>query len=237
MLRVNGEELKRFWTDVTIADGAILLDGRVVRTPARATLALPTAALADAVAAEWRAVGDKVDPRTMPLTGLANAAIDRVSPDTGRFANDIGIYGETDVLCYRAAQPPELAARQAALWDPLLDWARRRYDIALTVTDGVAHVPQPSETIVRLNAAVAARSAFELAALSPIVTVGGSLIVALMLAEGVLGADAAFNATHLDELWQAELWGEDALAAEASKLRRADFVSAARFLSLLASGS
>ena len=225
--------MKRFWTHVTIADGAILLDGRMVKTPARATLALPTAALADAVAAEWRTVGDRVDPRTMPLTGLANAAIDRVSPDTTRFASDIGIYGETDVLCYRAAQPPKLAARQAAVWDPLLDWARRRYDIALTATDGVAHVPQSPETIARLNAAVATRSAFELAALSPIVTIGGSLIVALMLAEGVLGADAAFDATHLDELWQVELWGEDTLAAQARALRRVDFTAAVDFLRLL----
>ena len=221
---------------MTIADGAILLDGRVVRTPARATLALPTAALADAVAAEWRAVGDNVDSRTMPLTGLGNAAIDRVSPDTARFANDIGIYGETDVLCYRAAQPPELAARQAALWDPLLDWARRRYDIALTVTTGIRHAPQPQETLIRLAAAVAARSPFELAALSPITTIGGSLVVALMLAEHDIAADAAFDVTHLDELWQVELWGEDALAAEARAARRADFLSAARFLSLLASG-
>ena len=225
--------MKRFWTDVTIADRAILLDGRMVWTPARATLALPTAALADAVAAEWRAVGDKVDPRTMPLTGLANAAIDRVSPDTARFSNDIGVYGETDVLCYRAEKPPELATRQAAVWNPLLDWASRRYDIALTVTDGVAHVPQPPRTITRLNAAVAARSAFELAALSPIVTICGSLIVALMLADNTIAADAAFDATHLDELWQAELWGEDTLAAQARALRRADFCAAVDFLRLL----
>lgn len=225
--------MKRFWTDVTVADGGVLLDGRPVRTPARAMLVLPTSALADAVAGEWRAVGEMLDPRAMPLTGLANAAIDRVVPDRAAFAADVAKYGETDLLCYRAESPPELIARQAAVWDAMLDWARHRYDIGFVVTAGIVHAPQPPETVARLAAAVAGRDAFALAALSPLVTIGGSLVAALMLAEGATDADTAFDATHLDELWQAELWGEDALATEAREARRADFTAAARFLALL----
>ncbi|UVO55018.1 ATP12 family chaperone protein [Sphingomonas sp. SUN039] len=225
--------MKRFWKDVTVADSAILLDGRAMKTPARAPLILPTAALAEAVADEWRAVGDKVDPRAMPLTGFANAAIDKVAPDVASFAAGLAAYGETDLLCYRAENPPELAARQAEIWDPLLDWARTRYDIAVVVTAGIVHRAQPPETLVRLSAAIAARSPFELAALSPVVSIGGSLVVALMLAEAAIAPDAAFDATHLDELWQAELWGEEWMAADARALRRADFVSSGRMLELL----
>ena len=225
--------MKRFWKDVTVEAGAILLDGRAVRTPAREPLVLPTPALAEAVADEWRSVGEKIDPRAMPLTGYANAAIDKVAPDSAKYAAGLASYGETDLLCYRAENPPELAARQAKIWDPLLDWARARYDIAFVVTAGIVHRAQPPETLSRLSAAIAARNPFELAALSPIVTIGGSLVVALMLAEHAITADAAFEATHLDELWQAELWGEEWMAADARALRRADFASADRLLRLL----
>lgn len=225
--------MKRFWKEVAVADGAIRLDGRAVRTPARAPLILPTPALAEAIADEWRAVGEEIDPRAMPLTGYANAAIDKIGPDTAAFAAGLALYGETDLLCYRAENPPQLAMRQAEIWDPLLDWARKRYDIAFVVTVGIVHRAQPPETLARLSAAIAARRAFELAALSPIVTIGGSLVVALMLAENALTPDAAFEATHLDELWQAELWGEEWMAADARALRRADFASADRLLRLL----
>ena len=225
--------MKRFWTDVTVAEGAVLLDGRPVRTPARAALILPNAGLAEAVADEWRAVEGDIDPRAMPLTGLSNAAIDRVAPDTAVFAAALAQYAETDLLCYRAENPPELAARQAMIWDPLIDWARRRYDVGFAVTAGIVHQAQAPETVARLSAAVAARSAFELAALSPIVTIGGSLVVGLMLAEHAIDADAAFDATHLDELWQAELWGEDWMAADARALRRQDFLKSAQLLALL----
>jgi chaperone required for assembly of F1-ATPase len=225
--------VKRFWKDVTVEGGAILLDGRAVRTPARAPLALPTTALAEAVADEWRAVAEKIDPRAMPLTGFANAATDKVAPNATPFAAGLATYGETDLLCYRAENPPELAARQADIWDPLLDWARARYDIAFVVTAGIVHCAQPPETLTRLSAAIAARTAFELAALSPVVSMGGSLIVALMLAEDTITPDAAFDATHLDELWQAELWGEEWMAADARALRRADFVNSGRMLELL----
>jgi chaperone required for assembly of F1-ATPase len=225
--------VKRFWKDVTVEAGVILLDGRAVRTPAREPLVLPTPTLAEAVADEWRAVGTEIDPRAMPLTGYANAAIDKIAPNRGAFAAGLASYGETDLLCYRAENPPELAERQVQIWDPLLDWARARYDVTFVVTAGIVHRAQPPETLARLATAVAARSPFELASLSPVVTIGGSLVVALMLAEDAIDAEAAFEATHLDELWQAELWGEEWMAADARALRRADFVSADRLLRLL----
>ena len=229
--------MKRFYKEVSAepAEGgfALLLDGRAVKTPARAPLRLPTASLAEAVAAEWAAQGETVEPRSMPLTGLANAAIDRVAPDPVAFARDIAAYGETDLLCYRADAPGELVARQAAAWDPLLDWARTRYDVHFTVTSGIMHRPQPAATVARLTEAVSAHDAFALAGLSPLVTIGGSLVMALAIEEGAIAAPEAFAATHLDELWQAEQWGEDALAAQTREARARDFAGAARFLDLL----
>ena len=229
--------MKRFFTDVTaepVADGtAIRLDGRPVRTPARAILVLASGPLALAVAEEWRAQGDEIDARSMPLTGLANAAIDHVAPDPAAFAATLSGYAETDLLCYRADAPPSLVAREAAEWDPLLAWARTRYDVAFEIVAGIRHRAQPAATVRRLAAALAARDAFALAAMSPLVTIGGSLVTALALAEGRIGAQAAFDATHLDELWQAEQWGEDTHALDMREARRRDFAAAARFLSLL----
>ena len=225
--------MKRFWTDVAIVDAehghAITLDTRPVRTPARLPLILPTRALADAVAVEWAAQGEEVDPRTMPMTGLSNAAIDRVQPDPAGIVAQIAGYAETDLLCYRADAPETLVARQAEAWDPLLDWARLRYDIAFRVTAGIVHVAQPAETIARLRTAVAAQGPHILAALSPLVTIAGSLVLALAVIESAIDADTAFDTAHLDELWQVERWGEDALATEARLLRKADFLAAARF--------
>ena len=220
--------MKRFWKSVTIENGTILLDNRLVKTPGRMTLQLPTQQLAEAVADEWRAVSDGIKPHEMPLTGLANSASERAPS-----AETLAVYGETDLLCYRAENPPELAAREAEVWDQLLDWGRTRFDIAFTVTSGIIHQAQPPETVRRLGAAVAAYDDFHRTALSPLVTIGGSLVAALMLAEGAITPDAAFDACHLDELWQAELWGEDWMATDARNARRADFLNAARFLTLL----
>lgn len=229
--------MKRFYKQVTVICTAdryeIGLDGRAVRTPVRQPLLLPTRALADAVAAEWDRQSENIDPRSMPLTGLANAAIDRVAADPQRFVRDIAAYAETDLLCYRADDPPELVERQAKEWDRLLDWAAQRYDIHFDVVTGIMHRPQPSATIGRLGEAVAARDAFALAALSPLTTIGGSLVAALAVAENAVGADEAFAATHLEELWQAEQWGEDYLASQARDARRQDFTAAAIFISLL----
>jgi chaperone required for assembly of F1-ATPase len=226
--------MKRFWKDVTVdAELAVRLDDRPVRTPGRVPLSLPTGTLAEAVADEWRGVAEDIDPRAMPLTGLANAAIDRITPDPVAFAAGLAAYGESDLLCYRAESPPDLVARQAALWDPPLDWARERYDVHFEIAAGVMHRPQPEATIERLGVAIAARAAFELAPLSTIVTITGSLVLALALAERAMDADAVWAAANLDEDWQAEHWGEDDLAGKTRAAHQREFEAAARFLSLV----
>ena len=221
--------MKRFWNEVRVADGEIRLDGRPVRTPGRAPLVLPPA-LAEAVAAEWRAVGETLDPRAMPLTGLANAAIDRIAPDPAAFAAGLARYGENDLLCYRAETPDALIERQAELWDSPLAWARARYDVAFEVVTGVIHRPQPPATLARLSGAIAARPPLALAPLSPIVTLTGSLVLALALAERAMDADTVWRAAECDEAWQAEQWGDEPLAAQAREARRAEYDAAVRFL-------
>lgn len=225
--------MKRFYKEVAVTpDLGIQLDGRPVKTPGKLPLALPNVALAEAVAKEWRAVAEDIDPRAMPLTGLANAAVERIAPDPGAFAAGLAVYGETELLCYRADDPPDLVSRQKDIWDPILDWTRTRYDVSFTLVAGIMHKPQPSETLVRLKDVVSNFDAFALAALSPIVTISGSLVIALALAEDALEPDAAFDAAHLDELWQAEQWGEDDFALAQRASHRADFLSACRFLRL-----
>lgn len=229
--------MKRFYKDVSVSpERGILLDGRPVKTPARATLILPNDALAEAVADEWRAQGDEIDPRSMPFTGLANAAIDRVAANPDAFAADLAKYAETELLCYRAESPPELIARQAERWDPLLDWARTQYDVEFVQVAGIMHQPQPMATLLRLGDAVAATDTFAMAALSPIVTIGGSLVIALALLEEAVLPDDAFDLAHLDELWQAELWGEDHFALATRAAHKKDFAAACRFLELLRAG-
>ena len=226
--------MKRFWKDVALdADGGVQLDGRPGRTPGRAPLALPTPALAEAVAGEWRAVGETLDPRAMPLTGLANAAIDRIAPDPAPFAAEVARYGETDLTCYRADSPAELVERQRAAWEPLLDWARQRYDVHFETTAGVMHVAQPQATLDRLAEAVAMRDPFTLAALQAIVSATGTVVGTLALAEGAIDAETLWHAAQVDEDWQLEHWGEDELATRAREAKRASFDAAARFLSAL----
>lgn len=226
--------MKRFYEAATVGDaGAILLDGRPVRTPARRPLAVPSPTLADAIAGEWGAQGEKLDPRTMPLTGLANAAIDHAATDPSGFAAPLAAYARSDLLCYRAEGPSSLVARQAVEWDPPLAWARARYDVAFVVTSGIVPVAQPPATVARLAEAVTARDAFALAALAPLVTVSGSLILALAVAERAMTAEEALAAATLDEQWQVERWGDDPLAVAPREERRRDFLAAARFLDLL----
>jgi chaperone required for assembly of F1-ATPase len=234
------EGVKRFWktAGVEAADGgfAVALDGRQVRTPCGRRLALPNRPLAEAVAAEWDAVEAEVRPHAMPLTGFANAAIDLVADDAPGFADGLARYGASDMLCYRADAPEPLVARQAAAWDPLLDWARARFGVAFVVTAGIVPVSQPPETRARLGAALAAHPPFALAALSPLVTLSGSLVLALALAERAIDEEAAWTAALLDETFQAERWGEDAEAVAIRADRRRQFRAAARFLDLALSG-
>jgi chaperone required for assembly of F1-ATPase len=229
--------VKRFWTDVSVEqDGegwSIRLDGRPVRTPAREALIVPSQALAEAIAEEWRSVEGEIDPRAMPLTGLANAAIDRAAPDRQTFAQGLARYAEADLAYYRADKPRELVERQALAWDALLGWARRRFDVDFATTAGVTHVDQPPATIERLGHAVAALDAFRLAGLSPLVTIGGSLVAALAVLEKAMTAEEAWDAVSVDDRWQIEQWGADAEAEAAFENRRRDFLAAARFLELL----
>ena len=229
--------MKRFWeAAVAIAteDGyAIALDGRRVKTPAKADLILPTEEMANAVAAEWNSVGDTIDPREMPLTGLANAAIDRIAPDKAQFAKGVALYSESDLTCYRAEGPDALVQWQQEAWDVLLEWARRRYDVDFAICTGVMHVEQPADTVRKLSHEVMALDAFYLAGLSQMVTIGGSLVAALAVNEEMMPADAVWEAVSLDDRWQLEEWGEDAEARAALDARRRDFLAAARFLELL----
>jgi chaperone required for assembly of F1-ATPase len=229
--------VRRLWKEVAVVaqDGGwvIRLDGRPVRTPARASLLVPTQALAEAIAEEWRSVDGKIDPRSMPLTGLSNAAIDRVEPERRAFASGLARYAEADLACYRSEWPPEFVERQATGWDKLLSWARRRYDVDFSTTSGLMHVPQPPATVERLSQAVQSLDAFRLAGLSPLVTIGGSLIAALAVVEKALSPDEAWEAVSIDERWQLEQWGADEDAEAALKNKRRDFFAAARFLELL----
>ncbi len=226
--------MRRFYETVSVSEElGIALDSRAVKTPAKAALILPNAALAESVAEEWRAQGDKIDPHSMPLTGLANAAIDRVAADPMPFAAGLSGYAESELLCYRAEEPFDLVARQNQDWNPILGWAQQRYGVDFTLIRGIMHQPQPPATLDRLASEVATLSPFELAALSPLVTISGSLIIALAVADEAMDAEVAFATAHLDELWQAEKWGEDDFALEARATHRRDFLAAARFLDLL----
>ena len=229
--------MRRFWdaAKATEANGgfAIFLDGRHVKTPAKSDLVLPTAALASAVADEWNEVRETIDPRAMPLTGLANAAIDHIAPDKESFASGVARYGESDLTCYRAEGPDLLVRWQEEAWDALLAWARRRYDVDFATCSGVMHIAQPPETVRKLSHEVAALDAFQLAGLSTLVTIGGSLVAALAVHEEMMPAEGAWEAISLDDRWQLEQWGDDPEARAALDARRRDFLAAARFLELL----
>jgi chaperone required for assembly of F1-ATPase len=229
--------VKRFWKDVTVeregGGWGLRLGQREIRTPARSPLVVPSQALADAIAGEWRAVADQVDPRAMPLTGLANAAIDRVLPDRQAFAIGLARYAEADLACYRAEGPGELVSRREEEWSKLLAWGRRRYDVEFATTAGLMHVAQPRATVERLAHAVAALDAFRLAGLSPLITIGGSLLAGFAVMENAITAEAAWYAVSVDERWQLEQWGSDAEGEATLENRHRDFLAAARFLELL----
>lgn len=229
--------MKRFWKQVEVVEASggfgVELDGRRLKTPGRADLLVPSKALAEAIAVEWQECGEKIDPRLMPLTGLANAAIERVAADRQAFAAGLARYAESDLFCYRAEGPAPLAARQAESWDVLLGWARRRYDVDFATCSGVMHVAQPAETVRKLGHAVTMLDNFQLAGLSPLVTIGGSLVAALAVLEEMMPAEDAWEAVSLDDRWQLEQWGDDPEARAALDARRRDFLAAARFLDLL----
>ena len=229
--------LRRHYRAVTV-DGCthagfrILLDGKTLRTPAKAVLVLPTRALAEAVAAEWAAQSEHIDPSTMPLTRLVNSAIDGVRGREAEVRNAIAKYAESDLLCYRAETPEELVARQMYAWQPWLDWAASAYDAPLRVGSGIGYVRQHRGSVAALRGAVAALDVAALAALGVAVPALGSLVLGLAMAAGRLDAAAAHALGALDELFQVEAWGEDAEAAARRAAIAADVHLAARFLQL-----
>lgn len=224
---------RRFWTaaDATARDGGfgIALDGRPVHTPAKAPLTLPTRALAAAIAAEWQAQGGEVDPRTMPLTRWANAAIDKVTPQRAAVAAMLAAYGDADATCYRADSPADLVARQAAAWDPLLDWAASALGARLRPVTGVMHRPQDGAALARLGARVDALDIWALTALHDLVGLSGSLVIGFAALHRRHPPDTLWRLSRIDETWQAERWGVDDEAAAAAARKRSDFLEAQRF--------
>lgn len=224
---------KRFWKDTSVAavDGGftIHLDGRGVKTPAKRTLVVPTENLAQAIAVEWDAQEEMVDPLTMPMTRSANAAIDKVAIQKEEVANLIAAYGENDLLCYRADGPRELIARQATIWDPLLDWAATSLGARLSITQGIMHAEQPANSIAALRAAVFDQDNFALTALHDLVSLSGSLVIGLAAQQNAFDLGDLWQASRLDELWQIEQWGDDEEATEAAQKKESAFVHAHEF--------
>ncbi|MEM9270979.1 MAG: ATP12 family protein [Pseudomonadota bacterium] len=223
---------KRFWSSaqmVKLEDGyGVELDGRSVRTPAKAMLCVPVAAWATGIAQEWEAQVDTIDPTSMPLTQMANVAIDRVTDQRSEVAAMLCAYGGSDLLCYRADAPQGLIDRQSQLWDPWLDWAASRFTARLVVTQGIVPVDQPGESLAKLEAAVNTLDPFALTAFHDLVTLSGSLVLALAVREEELAPAQAWDLSRLDELWQIEQWGEDAEAEQMAALKRQAFLRSAQ---------
>ncbi len=230
--------MKRFYKSAGITEApegfGVTLDGKPLRTPAKRPLAVPTRALAEAIAEEWQAQGETVEPKHLPLTRLVSIALDLVAPRREAVVAEIVKYAGTDLVCYRAEQPPELVARQHAAWQPLIDWVTLRFDAPLAVTASILPVPQSPATLKALETAVAAYDTHRLAALHLATAACGSLVLALALIEGHLGAEAAFASAELDESYEIERWGEDAEQTRRRKGLKDDIALAARFVALLA---
>ncbi|MEO0991794.1 MAG: ATP12 family protein [Pseudomonadota bacterium] len=234
-------DLKRFWTETSVAytEGEgwqVLLDKRVLRTPGKSMLVLPTEQLAAAVSAEWAAQDEKVDPGTMPMTRTANSAIERVAPQREAIVPMLAAYGETDLLSYRAEGPDALVRRQADGWDPLLDWAADTLKAPLGVTAGLIHASQPHSSLITLRRQIEELSNFQLAAAHDLIAISGSLILALATMHGRLAPDAAWKLSRVDEDWQSEQWGADEEASQAAEQKRLDFFDAHTFFTLAQSG-
>jgi len=210
----------------------ILLDDRPVRTPAQRRLAVPTLPLALALAAEWEAQGEFIDPALMPLTRLANSILDGVADAQEAVAGEIGKYLASDLLFYRAGEPPGLVERQAALWDPVLDWVRAQTGARFVLAEGVMHVAQPAGALAATQALVP-EDTWRLGAAHVVTTLTGSALLALALTHGRLTADQAWAAAHVDEDWNIAQWGEDELAGERRQAREAEMRAAALVLEAL----
>ena len=226
---------RRFYTEAGFSEGAdgfrLTLDGRPANTPARNPLRLPSRALAEKVAAEWAAQETSIDPARMPLTRLANTAIDGVAPRHAAVVADLCAYAGTDLVAYRAGDPERLVTAQAAAWDPVLAWARDAFGARVILSEGVMHVEQPPDTVRALSDAVAAvTDPFALTGLHTLTTLTGSLLIALAVLRGHLTPEEAWAAAHVDETYQAEVWGRDEEAEARLTARRLEFDAAAAFV-------
>lgn len=223
---------KRFWTKVEVCeeDGVfcVTLDGRHVRTPSKAKLTIPSRQLAEWVAAEWEAQVEKIDPESMPVTRAMNSAIDKVAPQFDAVCDMLVAYGGSDLLCYRADAPEGLVARQTEGWDPVLDWAAKRFGVQWNTTQGVMHVSQPEGTVTKLGRHVANFTPVQMTAFHDLVALSGSLVLALAVTEGALDAGAAWALSRIDETWQTEQWGKDEEAEDLAETKRESFELAAR---------
>ena len=228
--------MRRFYERAEAAPAAdgfgVFLDARPVRTPGKRTLVVPNAPLAEAIAGEWSGQGETVEPLAMPLTRLANTALDIVGGRRREVVAEIAGYGETDLVCYRVERPEELRRRQEAAWDPLVEWIAGAYDARLRVTTGLAPAQQPRETVEALRGAVDAFDDFVLAAFQRATGALGSIVLALAMTAGRIGADEAWAASAIDESYQADRWGEDPEAREARDIVRRELAAADRFIVL-----
>lgn len=230
---MSGWVKKRFWTDaeVTEAEGgfAVTLDGRAIKTPAKAPLILPARALAELIAQEWRDQPQIIDPVRMPATRAANSALDKVTGQRAEVAKLVTAYGDSDLVCYRATEPEALIERECQAWDPILDWAAHRYGYRPLVRSGVVHQPQSPLLLASLEADVARFDAFGLTALHDLVALSGSLLIGLAVTDRFDTPEALWRASRVDEDWQIEQWGEDEEATTLAEGRKSGFMEAARF--------
>jgi len=223
---------KRFYERAYAGDAepfAILLDGRPIKTPAGNALALPSRALAEALAAEWAAQRERIDPAVMPLTRLANAIIDGVVPAPAPVAAEVAKYLGSDLVFYRADTPEGLVAKQAEHWDPLLDFARDALGARFVLGEGVVYVPQPEHAVTAARAAIPS-DPWRLGAVNVITTLTGSALIALAVEQGRLPVEAAWAAAHVDEDWNMSLWGRDEIALDRRAKRFAEMQAAATVL-------
>lgn len=227
---------RRFYQEVSVAERdaglAVLLDGKPVLTPGRAALLLETRALAEAAAGEWQAQGEHIDPATMPLTRLINSALDGVRGREDEVVGDIVSYASSDLLCYRATHPAELARRQAEKWDPVLGSLADHLGATFTVVAGIAFQQQPEVSLSKVRQRVARERVLRLAAVHTMTTLTGSALLALAHADGKLDLSGAWAAAHIDEDWQIEQWGADAEARQRRAARFAEFEVAGLVLAL-----
>ncbi len=229
---------KRFYasvatTPVERGGYAVLLDGRPIKTPKKSQVIVPTRAMAEALAAEWQAQTEHIDPSTMPITRIVNTTLDAVTPNLLAVRADLVEFAGSDALCYRAAEPAPLAERQAQVWDLILSWADKALGAKFVTQVGIIHKPQPAATLAAIARAVDTCSAWEIAPLHVMTTITGSVVLALAVKHSALGLDAAWGAAHVDEDWQISTWGEDDEAHDRRNRRWLEIQASAKMLETL----